>query len=81
MQFIASSWPACLPSFCLHVRLLLNSVLFLYSAGRDARSLPEMNIYCLKNVAAIAQTCSETQISFARAQPFRQKRGVDRPRL
>ena len=35
----------------------------------------------VKNALSIAQNCSETQISFARAQPSRQKRGVDRLNL
>ena len=35
----------------------------------------------LKNVVSISQNCSETQISFAVAQPFRQKHAVDRPKL
>ena len=33
------------------------------------------------NVVSIAQNCSETQISFARGEPSRYKRGVDRPKL
>ena len=34
-----------------------------------------------KNVVSIAQNCSETQISFSRGEPSREKRGVDRPKL
>ena len=58
------------------MRLLLNYFLFLYSAGRDGEGQPEINPFA-KNALSIAQNCSETQISFACAQPSRQKRGVD----
>ena len=70
MEFIASYWPACLLAFCLLVRLLLNDFLLLYSAGRDGEGQPEINPF-VKNALSIARKCSETQISFARAQPSR----------
>ena len=70
MEFIASYWPACLLAFCLLARLLLNYFLLLYSAGRDGEGQSEINPFA-KNVASIDQNCSETQISFARAQPSR----------
>ena len=80
MEFIASYWPACLLACCLLVGLLLSYFLFLYSAGRDGDGQPEIHPFA-KNASSIAQKCSETQISFARAQPSRQERGIDRPKL
>ena len=68
MEFIASYLPACLP--VVFVRLLFNYFLLLYSAGRDGEGQPEINPFA-KNASSIAQNCSETQISFARGQPFR----------
>ena len=62
MEFIASYWLACLP--------VANYYLLLYSAGRDGEGQPEINPFA-KNASSIAQNCSETQISFARGQPFR----------
>ena len=70
MEFIASYWLALkLFSFIFYSSIL-------YSAGQDGEGQSEINPFA-KKVASIAQTCNETQISFARAQPSRQKRGVN----
>ena len=80
MKFIASYWLACLLACCLLLRLHFNYFLLLYSAGRDGEGQPESNPLA-KNASAIAQNCSETQISFSRGPPSRYKRGVDRSKL
>ena len=81
MKVIASYWLACLLA-CLLFACVLAFIyfLFLYSAGRDGEGQPDINLFA-KNALSIAHNCSETQISFARGQPSRQKRGVDRPKL
>ena len=62
------AWNSSLAIGLLACRLLI--ILLLYSAGRDGEGQPEINPFA-KNASSIAQNCSETQISFARGQPFR----------
>ena len=81
MKFIASYWLACLLACLLFAcALAFKLFLLLYSAGRDGEGQPEINPFA-KNASSLVQNCSETQIFFVRAQPFRKKRVVDRPKL
>ena len=57
-----------------------NALSIAQNCSQTQISFPNLNVLA-KNVVSIAKNCSETQMLFARAQPSRQKRGVDRPKL